>query len=148
MPCRSAQGLVRRSIGCVLFVRCLHSPWLSSACLASPKALFLMSMNASTEPRPRSSTTSTAATLPEPTVETGTDEETTVVPTSAKDFGFIPIPRRVRYDPQSPAHFGLLMNIMFGVASTFSTSALTPSTNHELTFRSRLKFVLLPTAAQ
>ncbi|KAI0747488.1 MFS general substrate transporter [Fomes fomentarius] len=83
-----------------------------------------MSIDASTDPRPRSSTTSTAATLPEPTVKTGTDEETTVVPTSAKDFGFIPIPRRVRYDPQSPAHFGLLMNIMFGVASTFIVANL------------------------
>ena len=39
-----------------------------------------------------------------------------------KDFGFLPIPKHVRYDPERPAHFGLLMNVIFGVASTFSMS--------------------------
>ena len=38
-----------------------------------------------------------------------------------KDFGFLPIPARVRYHPKSPAHFGLIMNVTFGIASTFST---------------------------
>ncbi|PIL34821.1 hypothetical protein GSI_02608 [Ganoderma sinense ZZ0214-1] len=37
-----------------------------------------------------------------------------------KDFGFLPIPKRVRYDPERPFHFGLLMNVIFGVASTFT----------------------------
>jgi len=38
----------------------------------------------------------------------------------AKDFGFIPIPRHLRYDPTKPFHFGLLLNIAFGFASMFS----------------------------
>lgn len=37
-----------------------------------------------------------------------------------KDFGFLPIPRNLRYDPQKPHHFGLLLNVAFGFASTFS----------------------------
>ena len=39
---------------------------------------------------------------------------------SPKDFGFIPVPRHLRYDPTKPFHFGLLLNIGFGFASTFS----------------------------
>ena len=39
-----------------------------------------------------------------------------------KDFGFIPIPRHLRYDDTKPFHFGLLLNIAFGFASTFSES--------------------------
>lgn len=36
------------------------------------------------------------------------------------DFGFIPIPKRLRYHPdQPPFHFGLLLNASFGFASTF-----------------------------
>lgn len=37
-----------------------------------------------------------------------------------KDFGFIPVPRHLQYDPTKPFHFGLLLNISFGIASTFS----------------------------
>ncbi len=44
-----------------------------------------------------------------------------------KDFGFLPIPKHVRYDPERPFHFGLLMNIIFGVASTFSMSFIVAS---------------------
>ncbi|EPS95201.1 hypothetical protein FOMPIDRAFT_113575 [Fomitopsis schrenkii] len=40
------------------------------------------------------------------------------------DFGFLPIPRRLRYDPKRPAHFGLLLNATFGVASTFVVANL------------------------
>ena len=39
-----------------------------------------------------------------------------------KDLGFLPIPKRLRYDPKRSVHFGLLMNATFGVASTFSES--------------------------
>ena len=39
-----------------------------------------------------------------------------------KDFGLFPIPQHLRYDPNNPIHFGLLMNIAFGLFSTFSTS--------------------------
>lgn len=55
--------------------------------------------------------------------------ETVVLPSDAspkgherrtKDFGFLPIPKRVQYDPQRPPHFGLLMNAMFGITGSFS----------------------------
>ena len=39
---------------------------------------------------------------------------------STKDFGFIPIPRHLRYDLKKPFYFGLSLNIGFGFASTFS----------------------------
>jgi len=42
----------------------------------------------------------------------------------SKDFGFIPIPRHLQYDPTKPFHFGLLLNIAFGFASTFSEYSL------------------------
>ncbi|KAI8969423.1 major facilitator superfamily domain-containing protein [Trametes punicea] len=41
-----------------------------------------------------------------------------------RDFGFIPIPRRLQYDPEHPAHFGLAMNVTFGIASTFVVANL------------------------
>jgi hypothetical protein len=39
---------------------------------------------------------------------------------STRDFGLLPIPRRLHYDPDRPPHFGLMMNIAFGLFSTFS----------------------------
>lgn len=45
-------------------------------------------------------------------------------PTHTTDFGFIPMPRRLRYDPHNPFHFNLLLNIAFGLASTFSEFSL------------------------
>ena len=44
-----------------------------------------------------------------------------------KDFGFIPVPRRLRYDPTKPFYFGLMLNIAFGLASTFSQCFNSPS---------------------
>ncbi|KAH9831421.1 major facilitator superfamily domain-containing protein [Rhodofomes roseus] len=35
------------------------------------------------------------------------------------DFGFLPIPASLRYDPTRPVRFRLLLNIAFGVSSTF-----------------------------
>ncbi|KAJ6555005.1 major facilitator superfamily domain-containing protein [Mycena vulgaris] len=40
------------------------------------------------------------------------------------DFGFLPIPRRLRYDAQKPFHFGLVLNVLFGFASTFIVANL------------------------
>ncbi|KAG8714920.1 hypothetical protein FRC08_011243 [Ceratobasidium sp. 394] len=40
------------------------------------------------------------------------------------DFGFIPIPSRLRYDPERPFHFGLALNIFFGLASTLTVGNL------------------------
>ncbi|GBE77238.1 hypothetical protein SCP_0101110 [Sparassis crispa] len=36
-----------------------------------------------------------------------------------KDFGFLPIPRRLRYEPEHSIHFGLLLNATFGLGGTF-----------------------------
>lgn len=41
-----------------------------------------------------------------------------------RDLGFISIPRRLRYDPGKPFHFGIVLNISFGIASTFSELTL------------------------
>ncbi|KAM5541185.1 hypothetical protein V8D89_005114 [Ganoderma adspersum] len=52
------------------------------------------------------------------------EQEVVKVPEDAvtdhrKDFGFLSVPKRLQYDPERPAHFGLLVNVIFGVASTF-----------------------------
>ncbi|KAG6888738.1 hypothetical protein C0995_006390 [Termitomyces sp. Mi166 len=43
---------------------------------------------------------------------------------SAYDFGFIPIPQQLCYDPTKPFHFGLILNVSFGFASTFVVANL------------------------
>ncbi|KAJ6471752.1 major facilitator superfamily domain-containing protein [Mycena vitilis] len=40
------------------------------------------------------------------------------------DFGFLPIPQRLRYDSEKPFHFGLVLNVLFGFASTFIVANL------------------------
>lgn len=41
----------------------------------------------------------------------------------SRDFGFLPIPRRLQYDSDRPFHFGLLLNVIFAFAATFSVGA-------------------------
>ncbi|KAJ8583348.1 MFS general substrate transporter, partial [Rhizopogon salebrosus TDB-379] len=43
---------------------------------------------------------------------------------STKDFGLIPIPKRLRYNPDKPFHFGILLNASFGFACTFIVANL------------------------
>ncbi len=43
----------------------------------------------------------------------------------ATNFGIVPLPKRLVYDPERPAHFGLLLNVVFGLSSTFSMSVET-----------------------
>ncbi|CCL99565.1 uncharacterized protein FIBRA_01583 [Fibroporia radiculosa] len=72
-------------------------------------------------PLPRTSTeTLQAATAPETSTISLTTPDTTI----ARDLGFLPIPRRLRYDPEHPAHFGLVINATFGFASTFVVANL------------------------
>lgn len=76
-----------------------------------------------------SHTTITA--VPSPHSRTPADEKA-AGPNDAeftKDFGIIPIPRRLRYYPGKTFHFGLLLNIAFGFASTFSECPHTVSHN-------------------
>ncbi|KAI9464374.1 hypothetical protein HD554DRAFT_2040765 [Boletus coccyginus] len=44
------------------------------------------------------------------------------VDVSSTDFRILPIPKRLRYDPDKPCHFGLLLNVSFGFAFEFSKS--------------------------
>ncbi|KAI0727143.1 major facilitator superfamily domain-containing protein [Fomitopsis betulina] len=60
-------------------------------------------------------------TLAAPTLATKEANELTAINT---DFSFLPIPKRLRYDPKRPAHFGLLLNATFGIASTFVVANL------------------------
>ncbi|CAL1706610.1 unnamed protein product [Somion occarium] len=43
---------------------------------------------------------------------------------STKDFGIIPIPKRLQHDPKNPHQWTLLLNIVFGLSSTFIVSNL------------------------
>lgn len=36
-----------------------------------------------------------------------------------RDFGFLPIPKRLQWDPASPPIFGWQLNAIFGFAATF-----------------------------
>ncbi|KAK0231434.1 MFS superfamily [Armillaria fumosa] len=45
-------------------------------------------------------------------------------PTPTKDLGFIPIPRRLRYDPDRPFQFGIGLNVLFAFACTFMVANL------------------------
>ena len=50
------------------------------------------------------------------------------------NFGIVPFPKRLVYDPERSAHFGLLLNVIFGLSSMFSTSPEThTATAKELT---------------
>ncbi|KAI9464373.1 major facilitator superfamily domain-containing protein [Boletus coccyginus] len=40
------------------------------------------------------------------------------------DFGILPIPKKLRYDPDKPFHFGLWLNVSFGFASTLVVANL------------------------
>lgn len=41
-----------------------------------------------------------------------------------KDFGFLPIPRRLQWDLDNPPEFTLVLNLIFGFASTFTVASL------------------------
>jgi hypothetical protein len=67
--------------------------------------------------------------------------------TYATDFGLIPLPKRLRYDPEKPFPFGNLLHVSFGFASAFGVFS---SRSFYLTPRDSLddcscrKLVLLP----
>ena len=42
-----------------------------------------------------------------------------------KDFGFLPIPKRLQYDPERPFVFTMVLNVAFGFGSTFSEFSFT-----------------------
>ncbi|KAF9448776.1 MFS superfamily [Macrolepiota fuliginosa MF-IS2] len=59
---------------------------------------------------------------PEKVVEEAQPEVTKNLRT--RDFGILPIPVHLRYDPSKPFHFGLALNIAFGFISTFTVANL------------------------
>ncbi|KAF7357362.1 putative transporter YgaY [Mycena sanguinolenta] len=64
------------------------------------------------------------AKMPGPSADSGTVEHEKTTALMTHDFGFLPIPQRLRYNPQKPFHFGLLLNVLFGFASTFTVANL------------------------
>ncbi|KAF9529689.1 major facilitator superfamily domain-containing protein [Crepidotus variabilis] len=70
------------------------------------------------EPASTQSTLSSQVALPNASDARAPTHENT------RDFGFIPIPAYLRYNPEKPPHFGLGMNIAFGFFSTFIVSNL------------------------
>ncbi|EAU80906.2 membrane protein [Coprinopsis cinerea okayama7 len=68
----------------------------------------------------RTPTTISTATAPA-TEDVDEDTQTEKPQPLSRDFGIIPIPRRLRYNPDIPFKFGLGLNIAFGFASTFAT---------------------------
>ena len=72
-------------------------------------------------------------------------------PKRPTNFGFVPLPKRLVYDSERPAHFGLLLNMVFGLSSTFSMFAeayiATAKVLLILKYSCR-QFVLLPTAVE
>ena len=52
-----------------------------------------------------------------PTIAVTVDQKAEESPKT--DFGFLPIPRRLRHDPDNPTSFGLGMNVIFAIASAF-----------------------------
>jgi hypothetical protein len=69
-------------------------------------------------------------------------------PRYTSDFGFIPIPKRLQYDPDVPFNFGLLHQIYFGIASCFGGSLRFCPENRFKKLPSRGQLVLLPALAE
>ncbi|KAF9219144.1 MFS general substrate transporter [Gyrodon lividus] len=65
-----------------------------------------------------SESTSPAGTTAESSAVGASPVTDTRHPTYRHDFGFLPIPKRLRYDPEKPFHFGILLNTSFGISST------------------------------
>ncbi|KAI0352566.1 MFS general substrate transporter [Trametes cingulata] len=74
----------------------------------------------------QSNTSSTVSTpsMPSRSLADEIKNEKSPTPTDSKDFGLFPIPRRLQYDHEHPAQFGLAMNVTFGIASTFVAANL------------------------
>ncbi|EGN97823.1 hypothetical protein SERLA73DRAFT_182575, partial [Serpula lacrymans var. lacrymans S7.3] len=64
------------------------------------------------------STSTTKTIVNETSATHSITEEVEVISSRTKDFGFLPIPTKLRYDPHRPFYFGLLLNVSFGLAST------------------------------
>ena len=72
-------------------------------------------------------------------------------PKHPTNFGFVPLPKRLVYDPERPAHFGLLLNVVFGLSSTFSMSVETYIASAKSLLIGKYsccQFVLLPTTVE
>lgn len=59
---------------------------------------------------------------PSPSLNENWDSAHSLDEAATLDFGILPIPSRLRYDPTRPVHVGLLLNVTFAVSSTFGAS--------------------------
>ncbi|KAK7025547.1 hypothetical protein VNI00_015900 [Paramarasmius palmivorus] len=62
--------------------------------------------------------------MPETSDKPSDSANTDDIHTHKTDFGLIPIPKRLRYDPKKPFHFGIVLQVAFGFASTFTVANL------------------------
>ncbi|KAJ7258787.1 major facilitator superfamily domain-containing protein [Mycena haematopus] len=61
---------------------------------------------------------------PDPCTDSGAVQHENPAVLTTHDFGFLPIPQRLQYNPEKPFKFGLLLNMLFGFASTFMVANL------------------------
>jgi hypothetical protein len=68
--------------------------------------------------------------------------------TPTRDLGFLPVPSRLRHDPAKPIHFGLALNVAFGLSSTFvgPSPSLCSGWRHALTITSCQSLLLSTTS--
>jgi hypothetical protein len=94
---------------------------------------------------------------PGPTnVENGSVKSNLIVTLDTKsqrptNFGIVPLPKRLVCDPERPAHFSLLLNVVFGLSSTFSMSVETHIPTDKALMISKYsccQSVLLPTTVE
>ena len=84
------------------------------------------------------STRTSGDTVAAPALATSAPKEPDEFRPIKTDFGFLPIPKRLCYDPKRPAHFGLLLNATFGIASTFGRFVAFTAELHILTILEQL----------
>lgn len=51
-------------------------------------------------------------------------EKANVTEDVPRDFFVIPVPKYLRHNPDEPARFGILINVIFAVATTFSACSI------------------------
>lgn len=79
---------------------------------------------------------SSCNTLPVPIATQRSKEELKSVDVEVdvpRDFFVFPVPKYLRHNPDKPAHFGLFLNIIFAIATTFSEWLLRYWTRTQLT---------------
>ena len=92
-------------------------------CLASSEMdSAFMSRRSPSTPSPQArAQTSSVKSVPTPPQDSGPNHASLTMATRKADFFIVPIPRRLRYDPSRQHHFGVLLQAVFCITSTFGT---------------------------